>query len=337
MNKENLYLGYIDNELSEVSEKELEALLASEGEQAKNELFEIKDIADTVKYGAMAVRDQERKIIALMAQAEKSDRKLRLRRRFVAAVCYSMVAVFAFVAGIAFVLTRQNNQVKNMEIVASAGNKTDICLPDGTKVILKSASVLQYDINGFGKSSREVTLNGEAYFDVAKMPDSKFIIRTQRQRVTVHGTSFNLQAYDDDNTNTITLLKGNVSLDLCDVKGNVIRTLDINPMEKCTWDILTGITTVTNVDSNEAGLAWGDNIFYFKDMSICEISDRLEHYYGIHITTLGLENETERFSGALSLGQSAIEVMRTLNYDRKFNILRIDDNHFSISKIETKK
>ena len=48
MNKENLYLGYIDNELSEVSEKELEALLASEGEQAKNELFEIKDIADTV-------------------------------------------------------------------------------------------------------------------------------------------------------------------------------------------------------------------------------------------------------------------------------------------------
>ena len=53
MNKENLYLGYIDNELSEVSEKELEALLASEGEQAKNELFEIKDIADTVtvQYG----------------------------------------------------------------------------------------------------------------------------------------------------------------------------------------------------------------------------------------------------------------------------------------------
>ena len=337
MNKEKLYLGYIDNELSEANERELEALLAEEGDQAKSELFELKDIADTVKYGSMAVREQERKIIALMDQAKKNDRKARFRRRLLAAVCYSAVAMIAFAAGITFVLTRQNDQVKNMEIVASAGNKTDILLPDGTKVILKSASVLQYDINGFGKTSREVSLNGEAYFDVAKMPDSKFVIRTQRQKVTVHGTSFNLQAYDDDRTNTITLLKGNVSLDLCDVKGNVIKTLDINPMEKCTWDIHTGVAAVTKVDSNEAGLAWGDNIFYFKDMSICEISDRLEHYYGIHITTLGLENETERFSGALSLGQSAIEVMRTLNYDRKFNIIRIDNNHFSISKIETKK
>ena len=245
--------------------------------------------------------------------------------------------MIAFFVGIYAVLTKQSNEKKSMTVYACAGNKTNITLPDGTKVTLKSSSTLEYDINQFRKGSRQINLDGEAYFDVTKIPESKFIIRTQRQKVTVHGTTFNLQAYDNDKSNTLTLLDGNVSIDLFDINGNKIRSLDINPMEKCTWNLRTGQTQVEKIDCTESGLGWNDNIFYFRDMSMTDIAERLEHYYDVNIATFNMENDKERFSGGLSLNQDVIEIMRTLNYDKKFSIRRIDDNHFSISRTTTNK
>lgn len=336
MKKENLYIGYIDGSLSDIQEKELEAMLTKEGDQAKNELFEMKDIADTAKHGSMPIREQERRIISLVAKAEKYEQREKRKRTAYNIIGYAAVAAIAFFVGIYAVLAKQTSEKKNMAVYACAGNKTDITLPDGTKVTLKSASTLEYDINRFGKGTRQVYLDGEAYFDVEKIPGSRFVIKTQRQKVTVHGTSFNLQAYDDDKSNTLTLIEGNVSIDLFDTNGKKIRSLDINPMEKCTWDIRTGQTKVEKIDGTEAGLGWNDNIFYFRDMSMADIAERLEHYYDVNIATFNMENDNERFSGGFSLNQSVSEIMRTLNYDKKFTIRRIDDGHFSISRTATK-
>ena len=336
MNKEKLYIGYIDNTLSGEESVELEGLIASEGGDAKQELFEMKEIADTARLGAMSVIEQERKIIDLISMAEKSDKAAKRRRICLNIVGYAAIAAVAFFAGICTIITSRNSQKKNMEVHAYACNKTNITLPDGTKVVLKSSSTLEYDINAFAEGIREVNLDGEAFFDVTKISGNKFVINTERQKVTVHGTSFNLQAYDNDKSNTLTLLDGNVSIDLFDLSGKKIRSLDINPMEKCTWDLRSGQTQVEKIDGTEAGLGWNDNIFYFRDMSMAEIAERLEHYYDVNIVTFNLENDSERFSGGLSLNQSVSEIMRTLNYDKKFSIRRIDDNHFSISRTATK-
>ena len=336
MKKENLYIGYIDSSLSDTQEKELENMLLKEGVQAKTELFEMKEIADTAKHGSMPIREQERKIINLVCEAEKYERKEKRKRITYNIIGYAAVAVIAFFIGIYAVLAKQSSEKKNMAVYACAGNKTDLTLPDGTKVTLKSSSTLEYDINKFGKGSRMVYLDGEAYFDVTKIPESRFIIKTQRQKVTVHGTSFNLQAYNNDKSNTLTLLDGKVSIDLFDIDGKRIRSLNINPMEKCTWDLRTGQTQVEKIDGTEAGLGWNDNIFYFREMSMADIAERLEHYYDVNIATFNMENDNERFSGGLSLNQNVSDIMRTLNYDKKFSIRRIDDSHFSISRTETK-
>lgn len=336
MNKEKLYIGYIDNTLSEEESIELEDFIASKGLDAKQELFEMKEIADTARHGAMSVIEQERKIIDLISMAKKSDKAAKRRRICLNIVGYAAIAAVAFFAGICTIITTRNSQKKNMEVHAYACNKTNITLPDGTKVVLKSSSTLEYDINTFAEGIREVNLDGEAFFDVTKISGNKFVINTERQKVTVHGTSFNLQAYDNDKSNTLTLLDGNVSIDLFDLSGKKIRSLDINPMEKCTWDLRSGQTQVEKIDGTEAGLGWNDNIFYFRDMSMADIAERLEHYYDVNIVTFNLENDSERFSGGLSLNQSVSEIMRTLNYDKKFSIRRIDDNHFSISRTATK-
>lgn len=337
MNKENLYMGYIKGSLSETQAKDLKDMLSKEGNQAKAELFEMKDIADTARHGSMPIREQERMIINLVSKAENLDRKEKRKRTVYNVIGYAAVTFIAFFVGIYAVITKQNSEKRQMAVYACAGNKTDITLPDGTKVTLKSSSTLEYDINRFGKGVRQVYLNGEAYFDVTKDPETRFVIKTQRQKITVHGTSFNLQAYDNDKSNTLTLLEGNVSIDLFDVDGKKIRGLNINPMEKCTWDLRTGQTQVEKIDATEAGLGWNDNIFYFRDMSMADIAERLEHYYDINIATFNMENDNERFSGGLSLNQNLSDIIRTLNYDKKFTIKRIDDSHFSISKTKNQK
>lgn len=337
MNKDNLYMGYIKGSLSETQAKDLKDMLSKEGNQAKAELFEMKDIADTARHGSMPIREQERMIINLVSKAENLDRKEKRKRTVYNVIGYAAVAFIAFFVGIYAVITKQNSEKRQMAVYACAGNKTDITLPDGTKVTLKSSSTLEYDINRFGKGVRQVYLNGEAYFDVTKDPETRFVIKTQRQKITVHGTSFNLQAYDNDKSNTLTLLEGNVSIDLFDVDGKKIRGLNINPMEKCTWDLRTGQTQVEKIDATEAGLGWNDNIFYFRDMSMADIAERLEHYYDINIATFNMENDNERFSGGLSLNQNLSDIIRTLNYDKKFTIKRIDDSHFSISKTKNQK
>ena len=330
-------MGYIKGSLSETQAKDLKDMLSKEGNQAKAELFEMKDIADTARHGSMPIREQERMIINLVSKAENLDRKEKRKRTVYNVIGYAAVAFIAFFVGIYAVITKQNSEKRQMAVYACAGNKTDITLPDGTKVTLKSSSTLEYDINRFGKGVRQVYLNGEAYFDVTKDPETRFVIKTQRQKITVHGTSFNLQAYDNDKSNTLTLLEGNVSIDLFDVDGKKIRGLNINPMEKCTWDLRTGQTQVEKIDATEAGLGWNDNIFYFRDMSMADIAERLENYYDINIATFNMENDNERFSGGLSLNQNLSDIIRTLNYDKKFTIKRIDDSHFSISKTKNQK
>lgn len=331
---EELYIGYIDGTLPQEREKELEEVLDSGKDISREELFELKDIADTARHGSMPVRRQERSVLELLQKAEKADRHAKRRRRLLAITGYAAVAITAFIAGAGIMSLRTETPDSLMTVSAGVGNKTDIVLPDGTQVTLKSSSVLTYDAKMFGRTSRSVTLDGEAFFDVTKDPERKFTVRTQRQDVTVHGTSFNLQAYDDDKSNTLTLLEGNVTIDLYDRSRNRIRSLDINPMERCTWDLRTGRTSVEKIDHSEMESGWKDNVYCFKDKSISELAERLEQYFDLSITTTGLADDTERFSGAFSLNQDIREIMKMLNYDHRYSIRRIDERHYRISEAE---
>lgn len=87
---------------------------------------------------------------------------------------------------------------------------TSFRLPDSTLVYLNSGSVLKYP-SIFTGNIREVSLNGEAYFEVAKDPEHKFIVSTpQKSKVEVLGTHFNLEAFDEMDEVITTLVEGKV-------------------------------------------------------------------------------------------------------------------------------
>lgn len=84
-----------------------------------------------------------------------------------------------------------------------------VVLPDSSKVWMNSATTLTYD-SDFNKKNREVTLSGEAFFDVSKNPNKPFVVKMKDAEITVKGTSFNVSAYDGENGIQAALLTGQI-------------------------------------------------------------------------------------------------------------------------------
>ena len=110
-------------------------------------------------------------------------------------------------------------------IFTEKSQKTNIILPDGTRVWLNSGSSLSYD-GTFGLDSRDVRLEGEGYFDVAKNPECRFRVHTTGYTVEALGTSFNVKAYPDDAVSITTLIEGSVLIEAADGSSTVLEPLE---------------------------------------------------------------------------------------------------------------
>jgi len=97
------------------------------------------------------------------------------------------------------------------EIIAKRGSKTRTILPDGSTVWLNAGSRIQYE-PGFNGAVREVTLQGEAFFDVVKIPSRPFIVHAGEINIKVLGTAFDVKSYDEDKTIETTLIRGLVQI-----------------------------------------------------------------------------------------------------------------------------
>lgn len=103
--------------------------------------------------------------------------------------------------------------IPQLAVNTKYGSRTDLQLPDGSKVWLNSGSTLTYD-KEFGKEIREVVLSGEAFFDVVRNVDKPFIIHTTSMDIKVLGTQFNVKSYANDPTSEASLIHGSIEVSL---------------------------------------------------------------------------------------------------------------------------
>jgi len=226
-------------------------------------------------------------------------------------------------------------------IVTKNGNRTKIVLPDGSQVWLNAGSNLDYNNSVFNKDLREVTLNGEAYFDVTKNAEKPFIIHTKKMDVKVIGTSFNVRSYSYENTAEASLIRGSIEVTLKDRKDQVIT---LKPNEKIS--IATdeskqpiskpGKTTAAKNDVKPipqiivkelkpnptnniiAEIAWTQNKLYFEDENLENIAPMLERWFGkkVEITNVSLKNL--RYYGNFE-NETMEEVLSYLKLSKPFN------------------
>ncbi|MGX5817962.1 FecR family protein [Chitinophaga lutea] len=104
----------------------------------------------------------------------------------------------------------------NAPVLATAARKPDskrfVLLPDGSRVVLREGSSLKYPA-AFSGDSREVTLSGEAYFEIEDQPGKPFMIYSGKVVTTVLGTAFNIKAYPGQPSVTVTVTKGKVKIE----------------------------------------------------------------------------------------------------------------------------
>nr|WP_320020444.1 FecR domain-containing protein [uncultured Draconibacterium sp.] len=207
---------------------------------------------------------------------------------------YAAVFVVALLLGGLAVLLwgERTNQEQFAEVKVPLGQMSEITLYDGTHVWLNSGTTLKYS-KSFGRESRNVTLDGEAYFDVEKS-DVPFRVYLKRSFVEVLGTQFNVISYQNYSNSEITLVEGSVNVN--NLNGNNIAHL--KPSQQLTIDDVSLKAKLKTVDT-DFYVSWTEGKIVFHDEKLSEICKRLERWYNVDITLEGKEVEELIFSGTI--------------------------------------
>lgn len=169
-----------------------------------------------------------------------------------------------------------------------AGKNYKLILSDGTEVWLNAATRLRFPFH-FSGSTREVYIDGEAYFKVAKNANRPFIVHTPLTKVEVLGTSFNVNTYS----------AGHVETALVD--GRVItrsangESRDLRPGYKADYHAAKGFATYS-FDQEEV-LSWMNGVSYFHSMPLSELATMASRFYGIRI-----QLDEKKYAGVATTG-----------------------------------
>lgn len=176
-------------------------------------------------------------------------------------------------------------------VKADKGDKATIELPDGTNVVLNSASQLSY-LNNFGENGRRVQLNGEAYFKVAHDEKCAFIVQVGDLEVKVLGTSFNVSAYEDAKDVTVVLLEGKVGV-YAQKTSHIMK-----PGDKIEYNKATHKITATQVHPSDY-IEWTKGNIYFEKESLENIMKTLSRIYDVEIRFDSNKLPNEYFTGTI--------------------------------------
>jgi len=196
--------------------------------------------------------------------------------------------------------------IDTQQLEAQNGSRTRTILPDGSNVWLNAGSHISFHKN-FTGATREVTLEGEAYFDVVKQPGRPFIVHVSGYDIKVLGTAFNVKSYQTDTTVETTLLRGLVQVTSRGTPGQT--PIFLHPNEKLivhkapdAGNTATlkpdaakasaanglGLYTIQKLDTAQTAeekieTAWVYNRLEFKGDSFYELSKKLERWYNVTI------------------------------------------------------
>ena len=239
-----------------------------------------KEPLETIDDDAYAIYRQE--ALRLIRKSRKgrkfSKRQVPFGR---AAVVAASLAVL--ISGGYFIISdmignRVEKQLATYEhIVAAPGQIREITLPDGTEVTLNVASSLKYNAR-YGKESREVWLDGEAFFDVESNEECPFSIHSGMLDVNVTGTSFNVCAYNDNPMTTVTVKSGKVGV----VYGDDDIRMNLRADEEIVINTDDSSVSRNTVNAMDA-LKWMRGSLIFIQNTLPEVIRILRRHYSCDI------------------------------------------------------
>lgn len=184
-----------------------------------------------------------------------------------------------------------------MEVKTNPGMMTSLTLPDGTLVFLNSESTLSYP-SRFDSDTRNVTLQGEAYFEVAKNPEKKFIVSTSHQsQIEVLRTHFNVEAYEKEDRIAATLVEGKIGFIYSSDNGS--KKVLMDPGQKLVYDIRDSKVQLY-ATSGESEIAWKEGKIIFRNTPLEEGLRMLEKRYNVEFIIKNDRLKGDSFTGTFT-------------------------------------
>lgn len=210
----------------------------------------------------------------------------------------------------------------------SAGERKNFHLPDGSFVRLNASSSLRLG-KGFSTASRDLYLEGEAYFDVKHDANAAFVVHTTSMDVRAVGTAFNVRSYADDDSTETVLINGVVEVTL---KGQEERKVVLRPDHKIRWSAhepaglqptpRTETIPVTDVVRNSGGdipeTGWIHNKLIFENEPLSSIAVKLERWFGVEVVIADESVRNYRFTGTFEQ-EGLTEVLDVCRESRHFS------------------
>ncbi|MDR0973345.1 MAG: DUF4974 domain-containing protein [Prevotellaceae bacterium] len=269
------------------------------------ELKQVRKVYDVALWNAV---DSERVYVS------------KYRRSWMAGVA-AVIALFACAASIYFY---QRASVPPPDPVMQTiqvppGQRVLLTLVDETQVWLNAGSSLIFP-NRFGDTKREVILDGEGYFCVAKDAKHPFVVRTATYEVTALGTEFNVMAYDKSKLFDVALLEGVVTVGRAD-GSSVYR---MQPNERL---IATGGALETDSISNFDFLLWKDGIISLDDEPVEDMIRKIELYYDVQIVVQNEAFARRRYTGKFRTKDGVEHILKVFQLNNDFCYTKDDENN----------
>ncbi|UYQ94419.1 DUF4974 domain-containing protein [Chitinophaga horti] len=333
----------LSGEASPTEIQELDAHLRAHPEDAY--FLSILDDYWTMRTPPPAADDAEARFSHLLEMAGADEEAPQPRVRYLRRAIAIAAAVTGLLAG-GWLYTRYSSQPPDtasaalIETVAKPGAKSRLLLPDGTVIWLNSGSRISYP-SSFSDTSREVEIEGEAYFEVTKDPKRPFIVRTRDMQLQVLGTAFNVKCYPGDHKTEATLISGMVQVSRA---GSQEAPVLLHPHEKV---IISSNEDVTEskqetqrlivqhlkksiADTSLVETAWVYNKLVFDGEDFGEITAEMERWYNVTITIHDPSVARYRFHAKFE-NETITEVLSAMQLSSPFTF-KINHNEVNIYK-----
>ncbi len=254
-------------------------------------------------------------ITGLKQQTGKSvpaGKRFHSRFRLSSLLKYAVSIVLIALLGANLYIASDSQAAEPTVIEVPKGQRSTVSLSDGTRVWLNSESKLVYPAR-FSSGHREVTLEGEAFFEVSHNERSPFTVHSSLLSVQVRGTRFNMRTYPDEKQ-VVTLTEGNVEIHT----GDRTKSLVLHPREQATYSAQTGLTVTRNVPTDLVQ-AWIKGETAFIDKRLDEIVPALERRYDVRFRLTDSVLAAERFTCHFQETATVRQILDLLKATNKVN------------------
>jgi|GEM_PF-2083088 len=309
MNKEILKR-YFEGKSSRWERQQVEAYFKGKDMQAFDEYIQEED--SKTPDSSIKTLDKDAFFSQLLEKAKAPESEIKTTKtKFISLIRAAAIFFLLCSLGITIYLLneRYESEALKPELVTIVNDGTTLkytFLSDGTKIWLNSGAKLSYDRKHFGDTSREVKISGEAFFDVAHLPQKPFKVHSGKLTTTVMGTAFNVEAYPKEEHIRVLLVRGYVRINV----GNQQRAL--LPGQILAYSPKSKHIEIHPVDVSEKLDLFTNGKLVFESVGLADVLTRLEQVFGIKISIEKELTANKTVSGSYFRGEPEETLRRIL-------------------------